>query len=67
MTPNVQLATALAGRYTIDREIGRGGMATVYLARDARLDRRVAIKVMLPDVSASVSAGRFLRAEEVAR
>ena len=56
----------LADRYVIERELGRGGMATVYLARDTRLDRRVAIKVMLPDVSASVSAERFLREVQVA-
>ena len=44
------LATAaLAGRYTIERELGRGGMATVYLARDLRHDRFVALKVLRPD------------------
>ena len=59
------LRAGLADRYVIERELGRGGMATVYLARDARLDRRVAIKVMLPDVSASVSAERFLREVQV--
>ena len=56
----------LADRYVIERELGRGGMATVYLARDTRLDRRVAIKVMPPDISASVSAERFLREVHVA-
>jgi len=48
-------------RYEIERELGRGGMATVYLARDVRHDRRVAVKVMRPDVSASLSAERFER------
>jgi serine/threonine-protein kinase len=56
----------LADRYAIERELGRGGMATVYVAHDTRLDRRVAIKVMLPDVSASVGAERFLREVHVA-
>ena len=62
--PNEQraaaLAGALAGRYAIEREIARGGMATVYLARDVRHDRRVAIKVMRDEVAAAVGAQRFL-------
>ncbi|MFL5616323.1 MAG: protein kinase domain-containing protein [Gemmatimonadaceae bacterium] len=54
------LADALAGRYAIEHEIARGGMATVFLARDLRHDRRVAIKVMRDEVAAAVGAARFL-------
>ena len=53
--------TGVGDRYEIERELGRGGMATVYLARDTRHDRRVAVKVMHPDVSASLGAERFQR------
>lgn len=62
---NVVLA-GLADRYEIERELGRGGMATVYLARDVRHDRHVAVKVMRPDVSASLGTERFLREVRVA-
>src|SRR4051812_41393826 len=55
-----QLNAALAGRYTIEREIGRGGMATVYLARDVRHSRNVALKVLSPELGAVVGAERFL-------
>jgi hypothetical protein len=55
-----RLATALAGRYQIDREIGRGGMATVHLALDLRHHRRVAIKVLREELAAAVGAERFL-------
>jgi eukaryotic-like serine/threonine-protein kinase len=55
-----RLARALAGRYEIERELGRGGMATVHLARDLRHDRRVAIKVLREEVAAAVGAERFL-------
>jgi serine/threonine-protein kinase len=55
------LGDSFAGRYSIDREIGRGGMATVYLARDVALDRLVAIKVVRPDLLDSRTASRFLR------
>ena len=55
-----RLASALVGRYAIERELARGGMATVYLARDLRHDRRVAIKVMREEVAAAVGAERFL-------
>jgi len=58
MVPN--LSQALQGRYAIDREIGRGGMATVYLARDLRHDRDVAIKVLRPELAAVIGAERFL-------
>ena len=55
------LASALVGRYRIERELGRGGMATVYLARDLRHDRDVAIKVLHEDLGATVGKERFLR------
>ena len=51
----------LAGRYAVEREIGRGGMAIVYLARDVRHDRLVALKVMRPELAALLGAERFLR------
>ncbi len=56
-----QLSAALADRFVIVRELGSGGMATVYLAHDRKNDRDVAIKVLLPDLSASVGAERFSR------
>ena len=55
------LQEALRTRYTLERELGRGGMATVYLARDLRHGRAVAIKVLLPDLAAELGAERFLR------
>jgi TolB-like protein/tRNA A-37 threonylcarbamoyl transferase component Bud32 len=55
------LKSALADRYQIDREIGRGGMATVYLALDLKHDRPVAVKVMHPELVVSLGADRFLR------
>jgi serine/threonine-protein kinase len=55
-----QLRTALAGRYAIDHEIGAGGMATVYAARDLRHDRRVALKVLRPELGAVLGVERFL-------
>jgi serine/threonine-protein kinase len=55
------LAQALAGRYTILREVGSGGMATVYLAEDVRHSRKVAIKVLNPELSAMLGAERFLK------
>src|SRR3954465_9991372 len=54
------LSTALAGRYTIEREVGQGGMATVYLARDVRHDRNVALKVLKPELAAVLGVDRFL-------
>ena len=54
------LETALAGRYTIDRELGAGGMATVYLAHDLKHDRDVAIKVLHPDLGVALGSERFL-------
>src|SRR2546426_686343 len=55
------LSAALGDRYTIDRVLGRGGMATVYVAEDRRHGRQVAIKVLRPDVAAAIGAERFLR------
>ncbi len=55
------LSAALGDRYVIDRELGRGGMATVYVALDRRHDRQVAIKVLRPEVAAVIGAERFLR------
>src|SRR5688572_24586299 len=54
------LKAALADRYAIEREIGAGGMATVYLAHDLKHDRRVALKVLKPELAAVVGAERFL-------
>ncbi|MCZ8013982.1 MAG: protein kinase domain-containing protein [Gemmatimonas sp.] len=56
-----RLAAALADRYRLDRELGQGGMATVYLAHDLKHDRDVAIKVLRDDVAQTVGAERFLR------
>jgi TolB-like protein len=56
-----RLNTGLAGRYAIERELGEGGMALVFLARDLRHDRRVALKVLRPEISAEIGAERFLR------
>ncbi len=55
-----RLRTALADRYRIERELGQGGMATVYLAHDVRHDRKVALKVLRPELSAILGADRFL-------
>ena len=55
------LRAALDGRYAVERLLGQGGMATVYLARDCRHDRPVAIKVLRPELAASLGADRFLR------
>ena len=62
---HTRLATALEGRYAIDREVGRGGMATVYLARDVRHHRRVALKVLNPELGAVLGPERFLAEIEV--
>ncbi len=60
------LRSALADRYTVESEIGRGGMATVYLAEDLKHGRKVAIKVLHPELAASVGGERFLREIEIA-
>ena len=56
-----RLAEALADRYRIERELGQGGMATVYLAEDLKHHRKVAIKVLRPELAAALGADRFLR------
>ena len=67
-SPGLQMraAAALAPRYMLEREIGRGGMATVFLAADLKHRRRVAIKVLNPEVSAVIGADRFVREIEIA-
>jgi serine/threonine-protein kinase len=61
-----RLEAALTGRYRIERELGAGGMATVYIAEDLRHHRQVAVKVLRPDLAASLGAERFLREIEIA-
>ena len=56
-----QLQEGLSGRYALERELGRGGMATVYLAQDLRHDRPVALKVLHPELAASLGPERFQR------
>jgi tetratricopeptide (TPR) repeat protein len=58
--------TVLAGRYTIERELGRGGMATVYLAQDLKHHRPVAVKILRPEFAACLGSERFLREIEIA-
>ena len=59
-TPATRLASALSERYRVERELGQGGMATVYLAEDLRHGRKVAIKVLHPELSAVLGSARFL-------
>jgi serine/threonine-protein kinase len=61
-----RLKTALADRYSIEREIGSGGMATVYLARDIRHERNVAVKVLRPELASALGPDRFLREIRIA-
>ncbi len=61
-----RLSIALAGRYRIEREIGRGGMATVYLAEDLKHHRHVALKVLAADFAAELGSERFLREIDIA-
>src|SRR5829696_1504309 len=60
-TPLDRIREAFSEYYTIDRELGRGGMATVYLAQDAKHERLVALKVLHPELAASLGPDRFLR------
>ena len=55
-----RLESALSDRYAVERELGRGGMATVYLAQDLKHNRQVAIKVLLPEIAATLGTKRFL-------
>ena len=66
LTDRDRLATALADRYRLDRQIGAGGMATVYLAHEVAGDRKVAIKVLRPDLAAILGTERFLREIKIA-
>jgi len=59
------LADALSGRYTLERELGRGGMATVYLAREVAGDRAVAVKAMHPELASALGLERFRREMEI--
>ena len=61
-----QLNAALGDRYAIQRELGRGGMATVYLANDQKHDRQIALKVLHPHITATVGTDRFLREIQIA-
>jgi serine/threonine protein kinase len=58
---NSSIAGALGDRYILERELGSGGMATVYLAEDVKHRRKVAVKVLRPELAASVGAERFLQ------
>ena len=64
--PPEALRAALASRYEVERELGQGGMATVYLARDLKHRRQVAIKIVRPDVAAALGSERFLREIDLA-
>ena len=61
-----RLTAALADRYRIERELGAGGMAMVYLAHDLKHDRPVAIKVLRSELAATLGADRFLREIHIA-
>ncbi|HWP35915.1 MAG TPA: protein kinase [Gemmatimonadales bacterium] len=61
ITVQSRVQAGLTGRYRLERELGQGGMAVVFLAQDLRHDRRVAVKVLRPDISAEIGAERFLR------
>jgi eukaryotic-like serine/threonine-protein kinase len=61
-----RLSTAIAARYKLQRELGQGGMAKVYLAQDLKYQRAVAVKVLLPELAESVGAARFLQEIQIA-
>ncbi|MGH7701502.1 MAG: protein kinase domain-containing protein, partial [Gemmatimonadales bacterium] len=61
-----RLRPALAGRYAVEREVGRGGMATVFVAQDQKHDRQVALKVLHPELAATLGSERFLREIQIA-
>jgi serine/threonine protein kinase len=61
-----RLEAALGDRYTIERELGRGGMAIVYLAEDLKHQRKIALKVLRPDLASEIGAERFLREIKIA-
>src|SRR6476659_8852779 len=61
-----RLSATLASRYRLERELGQGGMARVFLARDLKYEREVAVKVLRPDLAAEVGAARFLREIQIA-
>ena len=56
-----QRSTTLAGRYRLERELGAGGMATVFLAEDLKHSRQVAVKILRPELAAQLGHERFLR------
>ena len=62
----ITLREALADRYVLERELGSGGMARVYLATDVRHERRVAVKVLRPELAATLGVDRFLREIRIA-
>ncbi|HZD06441.1 MAG TPA: serine/threonine-protein kinase, partial [Longimicrobiales bacterium] len=67
MTPFIErVVAALEGSYAVEREIGSGGAATVFLARDLKHQRPVAVKVLKPTVAAALGADRFLREIDIA-
>src|SRR6266850_1183615 len=59
--PIGRLVPALADRYAVERTLGRGGMAIVYLARDLKHDRQIALKILKPEIAAEIGTGRFLK------
>jgi serine/threonine-protein kinase len=63
--PDTLAGSTLAARYTLERELGRGGMAVVYLALDTQLHRQVAVKLLHPELASSLGAERFLREIEI--
>ena len=66
MTIDSRLTTALADQYRLERELGQGGMATVYLAEDLKHHRKVAVKVLRPELAATLGPDRFLREIQIA-